>query len=105
VALRIEDYALIGLAGERRLTELELSWLPGYEASSPVRIGNAASEQFQLDVYGEVIDAMYHANQMGMEPVPASWHLSAGPGPPSSGRRSDRANGKPWRWATAVSHP
>ena len=44
---------LYGVAGERRLTELELDWLPGYAGSRPVRIGNAAHEQFQLDVYGE----------------------------------------------------
>ena len=49
---------MYGLAGERRLTEFELDWLPGYEGSKPVRIGNAAAEQFQLDVYGELMDAM-----------------------------------------------
>jgi GH15 family glucan-1,4-alpha-glucosidase len=52
---------MYGAAGERRLTEWEVSWLPGYEGSHPVRIGNAASEQFQLDVYGEVIDALYQS--------------------------------------------
>jgi GH15 family glucan-1,4-alpha-glucosidase len=52
---------MYGPAGERRLTEWEAPWLPGYEGSSPVRIGNAASEQFQLDVYGEVIDALYQS--------------------------------------------
>ena len=46
---------MYGIAGERRLTEFTLDWLPGYEGSSPVRVGNAASEQFQLDVYGEVV--------------------------------------------------
>ena len=56
---------MYGLAGERRLPELELRWLPGYEGSRPVRIGNAASNQFQLDVYGEVIDALYHARSAG----------------------------------------
>ena len=45
---------MYGVAGERRLTELELAWLPGYEGSRPVRIGNAAADQLQLDVYGEV---------------------------------------------------
>ena len=50
---------MYGLGGERFLDERELSWLPGYEGSKPVRIGNAASNQFQLDVYGEVIDALY----------------------------------------------
>jgi GH15 family glucan-1,4-alpha-glucosidase len=52
---------MYGPAGERRLTEWEVPWLPGYEGSTPVRIGNAASEQFQLDVYGEVIDALYQS--------------------------------------------
>ncbi len=50
--------SLYGINGERRLPELELGWLPGYEDSKPVRIGNAASEQFQLDVYGEVVVAL-----------------------------------------------
>ena len=50
---------MYGIAGERRLEELELDWLPGYEGSAPVRVGNAASEQLQLDVYGEVWDALY----------------------------------------------
>jgi GH15 family glucan-1,4-alpha-glucosidase len=50
---------MYGLGGERRLTEFELPHLPGYEGSRPVRIGNAASEQFQLDVYGEVVGAGY----------------------------------------------
>ncbi len=50
--------SLYGINGERRLPELELGWLPGYEDSQPVRIGNAASEQFQLDVYGEVVVAL-----------------------------------------------
>jgi GH15 family glucan-1,4-alpha-glucosidase len=59
---------MYGLAGERRLTELELDWLPGYENSKPVRIGNAASRQFQLDVYGEVINAMYQARAAGVQP-------------------------------------
>src|SRR5262249_9461514 len=52
---------MYGPAGERRLTEWEVSWLPGYEGSKPVRVGNAASEQFQLDVYGEVVDALYQS--------------------------------------------
>ncbi len=54
---------MYGPAGERRLTEWEVPWLPGYEKSKPVRIGNAASEQFQLDVYGEVIDALYQSRR------------------------------------------
>ena len=52
---------MYGVGGERRLTELELDWLAGYEGSRPVRIGNQASEQFQLDVYGEVLDAAWTA--------------------------------------------
>jgi GH15 family glucan-1,4-alpha-glucosidase len=54
---------MYGPAGERRLTEWEVPWLPGYEGSKPVRVGNAASEQFQLDVYGEVIDALYQSRR------------------------------------------
>jgi GH15 family glucan-1,4-alpha-glucosidase len=54
---------MYGVGGERRLAEMELDWLPGYEDSRPVRVGNAASEQFQLDVYGEVIDAGWTAVQ------------------------------------------
>jgi GH15 family glucan-1,4-alpha-glucosidase len=57
---------MYGVGGERRLTEFELAHLPGYEGSSPVRVGNAASEQFQLDVYGEVAAVMYiGAERMG----------------------------------------
>src|SRR5690606_13875495 len=52
---------MYGLGGERRLLEYELPWLDGYEGSKPVRIGNAAATQFQLDVYGEVADAMEQA--------------------------------------------
>ena len=54
---------MYGAAGERRLTEWEVPWLPGYQGSQPVRVGNAASEQFQLDVYGEVIDALYESRR------------------------------------------
>lgn len=61
---------MYGVAGERRLTELELPWLTGYENSSPVRIGNAASEQFQLDVYGEVVAVAHQALQSGAKPDP-----------------------------------
>ncbi|HEX4822084.1 MAG TPA: glycoside hydrolase family 15 protein [Acidimicrobiales bacterium] len=53
---------MYGIGGERRLTELELPWLSGYEGSKPVRIGNAACTQRQLDVYGEVFDVLYHAS-------------------------------------------
>ncbi|MFL5426531.1 MAG: glycoside hydrolase family 15 protein [Myxococcales bacterium] len=66
---------LYGLAGERRLPELELDWLPGYQGASPVRIGNAASCQLQLDVYGEVMDALYCSSRAGLAYVDASWAL------------------------------
>jgi GH15 family glucan-1,4-alpha-glucosidase len=55
---------MYGIGGERRLTEFELPDLPGYEASKPVRVGNAASEQFQLDVYGEVAAVMFIGAEM-----------------------------------------
>ncbi len=57
-----------GLRGERRLTELELGWLPGYENSKPVRTGNAAYSQLQLDVYGEIADTLYLCRQAGLVP-------------------------------------
>ncbi len=59
---------MYGVGGERWLPELLLPWLPGYEKSSPVRIGNAASDQMQIDVFGEVADAMFQALKAGMEP-------------------------------------
>jgi GH15 family glucan-1,4-alpha-glucosidase len=60
---------LYGLHGERRLTELELPWLPGYENSVPVRTGNAAYKQFQLDIFGEVANTLYQAREAGLEPA------------------------------------
>jgi glucoamylase len=66
---------LYGLAGERHLPELELDWLAGYEGSKPVRIGNAASRQFQLDVYGEVISALFAARQAGLTGDGEAWAL------------------------------
>ncbi|HZA55427.1 MAG TPA: glycoside hydrolase family 15 protein [Candidatus Udaeobacter sp.] len=68
---------MYGLAGERRLTELELDWLPGYEGSSPVRIGNAACLQFQLDVYGELMDALHLARRGGLEPDENAWRVES----------------------------
>ena len=61
---------MYGLQGERRLTELELPWLPGYAGSAPVRIGNAAHSQFQLDVWGEMLDAAHAAQRQGLERDP-----------------------------------
>ena len=73
---------MYGVGGERRLTEFELAHLPGYEGSSPVRVGNAASEQFQLDVYGEVAAVM---------------HVGA--------ERLGRIDGRLWpRWRAIVEH-
>ena len=68
---------MYGVGGERRLQEMELDWLPGYEHSSPVRIGNAASEQFQLDVYGEVMDMFLHSRHcLGHELADDVWDLA-----------------------------
>ncbi|MBX9582354.1 MAG: glycoside hydrolase family 15 protein [Gemmataceae bacterium] len=66
---------MYGVGGERRLDEYEVGWLPGYEGSRPVRVGNAAHAQFQLDVYGEVADALHHARLAGLKPAPAGWAL------------------------------
>jgi GH15 family glucan-1,4-alpha-glucosidase len=66
---------LYGLAGERRVPELVLDWLPGYAGSRPVRIGNAAAGQFQLDVYGELMDTMHTARRVGLEPEAYSWDV------------------------------
>jgi GH15 family glucan-1,4-alpha-glucosidase len=57
-----------GLRGERRLTELELPWLQGYEKSAPVRTGNAAHTQFQLDIFGEIINTLYQCREAGLGP-------------------------------------
>jgi GH15 family glucan-1,4-alpha-glucosidase len=64
-----------GVTGARRLDETELSWLPGYESSKPVRIGNAASRQFQLDVYGEVMDSLHLARTADLDPHPEAWNV------------------------------
>ncbi|MBX3158385.1 MAG: glycoside hydrolase family 15 protein [Deltaproteobacteria bacterium] len=60
-----EMQIMYGIAGEHRLTEVELPWLPGYEDSHPVRIGNGAYDQFQLDIYGEMLNTMYEARVHG----------------------------------------
>jgi GH15 family glucan-1,4-alpha-glucosidase len=65
---------LYGLRGERRLTELELPWLQGYEKSAPVRVGNAAYSQYQLDIFGEVVNTLFMARQAGLQPSPHSRH-------------------------------
>ncbi|MDQ3305004.1 MAG: glycoside hydrolase family 15 protein [Actinomycetota bacterium] len=66
---------MYGVAGERRLPELELDWLPGYEGSTPVRVGNGACGQFQLDVYGEVLDSLSQARRAGIPSDDVAWAL------------------------------
>ncbi|MBS0449514.1 MAG: glycoside hydrolase family 15 protein [Proteobacteria bacterium] len=66
---------LYSVTGERRLDERELGWLAGYEGAAPVRIGNAATEQFQLDVYGEVMDMLHLARAVNLEPEPHVWQV------------------------------
>ncbi|MFK4119797.1 glycoside hydrolase family 15 protein [Streptomyces longwoodensis] len=66
---------MYGLAGERRLPETELPWLPGFAGSAPVRIGNAAVDQLQLDVYGEVMDSLSLGRKAGLSPRPHVWSL------------------------------
>jgi GH15 family glucan-1,4-alpha-glucosidase len=68
---------MYGVQGERRLDETKIDWLGGYRKSKPVRVGNAASGQFQLDVYGEILDAMYHAHRHGIEMNEADWSMQA----------------------------
>jgi GH15 family glucan-1,4-alpha-glucosidase len=71
-----EDLQIMyGVAGERRLPEIELCWLAGYEGSAPVRIGNAAHQQLQVDVYGELMDAIYNARRLGMDHETTIWDL------------------------------
>jgi GH15 family glucan-1,4-alpha-glucosidase len=87
---------MYGVAGERRLTEIEIPWLAGYEGSRPVRIGNAASGQRQLDVYGEIADAFYQSRVRGLAPrtprgrSPASCSTGSRP----AGRNRARASGR-----------
>ena len=66
---------MYGLSGERMLHEWELPWLPGYENSTPVRVGNAAHQQLQLDVYGEVMDALHQARRGGLPEISEAWSL------------------------------
>ncbi len=76
VAGRADDLqVLYGAAGERWIPEATLDWLPGYEASRPVRVGNAAATQFQLDVYGEVLDAMHYARRRGIDADERAWEI------------------------------
>jgi GH15 family glucan-1,4-alpha-glucosidase len=70
-----EIQTIYGVAGERWLAETELAWLPGYEGSKPVRIGNAASAQLQLDIFGEILDALYTGRCAGLPADDSSWGL------------------------------
>jgi GH15 family glucan-1,4-alpha-glucosidase len=66
---------MYGVSGERRLDEHTIAWLPGYERSTPVRVGNGAVHQLQLDVYGEVQDALYQAKKAGIPADPFAWSV------------------------------
>jgi GH15 family glucan-1,4-alpha-glucosidase len=66
---------MYGIGGERRLTEWEVTWLPGYRESKPVRIGNGAYDQLQLDVYGEVMDALHQARRGGLSASDSGWAM------------------------------
>jgi GH15 family glucan-1,4-alpha-glucosidase len=66
---------MYGIAGERRLVEWTVANLPGYQGASPVRVGNAASEQLQIDVYGELMDAMYQAAHSRLVPAESGWQM------------------------------
>ncbi len=68
-------HVLYGIAGERRITELELGWLPGYAGSRPVRSGNAAWEQLQIDIFGEVMDAFHVTRAQNVEPHDTAWDV------------------------------
>jgi GH15 family glucan-1,4-alpha-glucosidase len=76
VAGRPEELQIMyGIRGERRLTEWEIPWLPGYEASAPVRIGNRAFNQFQLDVYGELLDVFHLTRRLGLPSNGDAWRV------------------------------
>lgn len=70
-----ELHIMYGLAGERRLPEMTLPWLPGYQGSGPVRIGNAAYDQFQLDVFGEVMDCLHVGRRYGLDGDRDEWRI------------------------------
>jgi GH15 family glucan-1,4-alpha-glucosidase len=70
-------HIMYGVAGERWLPETEVPWLPGYEASQPVRVGNRAIAQMQLDVYGELMDTMHAAREADLSALDEAWRLQA----------------------------
>jgi glucoamylase len=69
---------MYGIGGERHLQEWELDWLPGYHGARPARVGNGAFRQVQLDVYGEVMDALHLARERGLQPTDEAWALQRG---------------------------
>ena len=91
---------IYGVAGERRLPEREATWLAGYAGSRPVRIGNDAHLQLQLDVYGEVLDALYGARRLGIGPDRWAWSLEQSSARDAGGtlaraRRGNLGNSRP----------
>jgi len=68
---------MYSIRGERHLTELEIPWLPGYEGSAPVRVGNAAFKQYQLDVYGEVMDMLHLTRKLDLPPSDDAWRVQS----------------------------
>jgi GH15 family glucan-1,4-alpha-glucosidase len=72
----VDLQVMYGVAGEPRLTEVELPWLAGYGGAKPVRIGNGAAEQLQLDIYGQVVNAMHHARRLGLDANGEIWSLT-----------------------------
>ncbi|MFL6246485.1 MAG: glycoside hydrolase family 15 protein [Thermoanaerobaculia bacterium] len=68
---------MYSIRGERHLTELEIEWLPGYEGSKPVRVGNAAFKQYQLDVYGEVMDMLHLTRKLDLPPSEDAWRVQS----------------------------
>ena len=97
-----ELQTIYGIAGQRRLTELELPWLPGYENSRPVRIGNAAFEQLQLDVYGELMDAMHVGRKFELDAHAESLARAESADRPS---RAHLGRARPWHLGGARSAP
>lgn len=76
VAGRPEELQIMyGIRGERHLNEIEIDWLPGYEGSHPVRVGNAAFRQYQLDVYGELMDVLHLTRRLGIPPSDDAWRV------------------------------
>lgn len=101
---------MYGLAGERRLTELIVDWLPGYQGASPVRIGNAAHDQVQLDIYGELMDALHQARKGGLIGSEPAWavqqvllkHVEATWDQPDEGMWEVRGGRRHFTWSKVM---